>query len=252
MQATKGGEMDSKSSNPAFSQKAISRFSVNEVDSKMTVGGSVAKIAYSLVLLVTAAFYGWSLLPRLGDTVSLWWIGGIALAAMVMGFVAVFRSNIFTVTGYAILEGVLIGLISRQLEAAYGGIVLQAVLLTFSTTIGMLALFSSGLVTVTKKLRSVILIATVGVLLYLIFEFLMVLFNPGFATVLSTGPLGITIAAVITLIAALNLLLDFDFISRGVKESFPKKAEWYAAFGLLVTLVWLYVSILRLLAASRR
>lgn len=183
---------------------------------------------------------------------SLWWIGGISLAALVMGFVAVFRSNIFTVTGYAILEGVLIGLISRQFETAYDGIVLQAVLLTFSTTIGMLALFSSGLVTVTKKLRSVILIATVGVLLYLVFEFLMVLFNPGFATVLSTGPLGITIAAVITLIAALNLLLDFDFISRGVKEGFPKKAEWYAAFGLLVTLVWLYVSILRLLAASRR
>ena len=96
------------------------------------------------------------------------------------------------------------------------------------------------------------MIATVGVVIYFLFEFIMALINPAFVSVLMSGPVGIVIAVVIVGIAALNLLLDFDFISKGVERKLPKKTEWYAAFGLMVTLVWLYVSILRLLAASRR
>lgn len=244
--------MASKSSNPAFSDKALERLAAQEGSGIMTVRGSLAKTAYGIVLAIIAAAVGWALVPRLGASISWWWVAGVSIGALVIGLVAAFKSNPFTVTLYALLEGLLIGLISRQFEAAYDGIVVQAVIITLATTVGMLALFNSGLIEVTNKVRSVIMIATVGVLLYFVFTLIMSFISPGLVSVLSSGPVGIAIAAVIVIIAAMNLLLDFDFIRRGSEQGLAKKAEWYAAFGLLVTLIWLYVSILRLLGASRR
>jgi uncharacterized YccA/Bax inhibitor family protein len=239
------------SSNPAFSDKAMKRLAVGEGADVMTTKGSIAKTAYSLAILVAAAVAGWMVLPVLG-IVPTWVLIALMIATPIVGIVTAFKANPVLVTLYSMLEGFLIGVVSRVFETAYDGIVLQAVLLTIATTLGMLFLYVNGTVKVTQRARSVIMIATVGVLIYLVLELLMAWLNPGFLSILTTGPIGIVIAAVIVLIAALNLLLDFDFIDRGVQQKLAKKTEWYAAFGLMVTLVWLYVSILRLLAASRR
>ena len=240
------------SSNPALSDKAMKRLEVGVGTDVMTVKGSIAKTTFAMAILMIGAFTGWAMLPQVAAGAVPWWlIITLLIATPILGIITAFKANPVLVTLYAALEGVLIGVISRSFETAYSGIVLQAVLLTLATTLGMLFLFVNGTVKVTQKARSVIMIATVGVVIYFVFELLIGIFNPGFLSVLTTGPLGIFIAAVIVLIAALNLLLDFDFISKGVENKLDKKTEWYAAFGLMVTLVWLYLSILRLLAASR-
>lgn len=240
------------SSNPALSDKAFGRYAVAEKTSNMTIGGTLAKLALSFVVLIIAAGWGWSIAPQFGSTIPWWtlWVG-IGLT-IVVGFWAAIKANPLNVLLYAALEGAYLGLISQFLASVYDGIVAQAVVLTLSITLGMLFLYASGLVKVTRKLYSVILIATVGVVLYLVVEFFLSLFLPGFATVVFSGPVGIIIAGIIVVIAALNLLLDFDTITKGVERGLSKQAEWYASFGLMVTLIWLYVSILRLLAATRR
>ena len=128
----------------------------------------------------------------------------------------------------------------------------QAIILTGAIALGAYVLYAARIIKVTKKFYSIVLIATVGVLIYLVAELILSLIIPGFANIVFSGPAGIIIAAIIVLIAALNLFLDFNTIETGVEQGLSKKAEWYAAFGLLVTLIWLYVSILRLLGASRR
>jgi len=243
--------MMQSSSNPAFSDKALKRLAVGEGTDVMSVSGSIAKTAYALAVVVAAAAVGWLVLPQIATAIPLWLIITLVIATPIVGIITAFKANPFLVTLYALLEGLLIGVLSYAFESQYNGIVLQAVLLTVATTLGMLFLFVNGTVKVTQKLRSVILIATLGVVIYFVFELIIGFFNPSFLSILTGGPMGIVIGAVIVLIAALNLLLDFDFIERGVRGKLAKKTEWYAAFGLVVTLIWLYVSILRLLAASR-
>lgn len=238
--------------NPVLSDKSMRRFAQTDHIQTMSVGGSLIKTAVSLFVLIVAAVIGWQLVPGIGTTIPFWAVVTVFIAAPVIGLIAAFKPGPILVLLYAALEGLIVGGISRFFASEFDGIVVQAVLITLTTTLGMLFLYASGLVKVTKKLRSVIIIATVGIFLYLIVELILSLFVPGFLTAVSSGPLGIAIAALIVIIAALNLLLDFDFITRGVKDQLDKKAEWYAAFGLMVSLVWLYLSILRLLAASRR
>lgn len=241
-----------QSSNPALSNGAFRRFATAGADDVMTVGGTLAKTALSFVVLLLGAAAGWALFPEFGSSIPVWvlWVG--LAATVVIGFIAAFRSNVFTVSLYAILEGTYLGITSRAFQSVYDGIVVQAILLTLAVTLGMFILYGSGLVKVTQKFRSIILIATVGLLLYLAAEFVLSLFIPGFFNIVSTGLTGFIIGLIIVIIAALNLLLDFDTISKGAQAGLSRKAEWYAAFGLMVTLIWLYVSILRLLLASRR
>jgi len=245
------GRMD-KSSNPALSNKAFARFGAAEATDTMTVGGTLLKAGLAFLVLIAAALWGWALTPQFGVTIPWWtlWVG--IGASIVVGIWAVFQANVFTVLLYSALEGAYLGIISRFFETAYDGIIVQAILLTLTITLGMFFLFATGAVKVTKKFRSVMLIATLGIFLYIVAEFLLALFIPGFANLVFSGPLGIVIALVIVLIAALNLLLDFDTIRQGVANKLSRKAEWYAAFGLMVTLIWLYISILRLLGATRR
>jgi uncharacterized YccA/Bax inhibitor family protein len=239
------------SSNPAFSDKALKRLRVGTGADVMTVKGSITKTGYALAILIAAAIVGWFILPSVGSSISNWVVVVFFIVTPIVGIITAFKANPILVTLYAVLEGLLIGAFSRLFETAYDGIVLQAVLLTIALMLGMLFLFVNGTVKVTERARSVIMIATVGVLIYMVFELIISLFSPGFASIVMTGPWGMLIAAVIVIIAALNLLLDFDFIERGAHHKLEKKTEWYAAFGLMVTLVWLYVSIIRLLAASR-
>jgi Predicted membrane protein len=240
------------SSNPALSDNAFKRYDVIGQEKTMSVGGTLLKVTLAFFVLLLGAAWGWTLAPQLGFAIPWWtfWVG--SFVSLAVGFWAVFNANPLNVLLYAALQGIYLGFISNIFSALYDGIVVQAILLTLTITLGMLFLYATGLVKVTRKLYSVILIATVGVLIYLVAEFFLSLFLPGFTNVVLSGPWGIVIAAIIVLIASLNLLLDFDTINRGVENKLGKKAEWYAAFGLMVTLIWLYVSILRLLAATRR
>lgn len=241
-----------QSTNPALSNKAFSRFATSEQTEKMTIGGTLAKVGLAFVVLLAAAAWGWTLFPHFGTTIPVWtfWVG--IVATLVVGIVTAFKANFFTVMLYAVLEGAYLGIISRLFETAYDGIVTQAIILTGAIALGAYVLYAARIIKVTKKFYSIVLIATVGVLIYLVAELILSLIIPGFANIVFSGPAGIIIAAIIVLIAALNLFLDFNTIETGVEQGLSKKAEWYAAFGLLVTLIWLYVSILRLLGASRR
>lgn len=243
------------SSNPALSDKALRGLADSAPATEtMNRGGSIAKTALATALVIAAAAFAWVNIP-IENMVTYWlWFGGASVVAIGAALVITLgkRANLVTVGLYAVAEGVALGLLSSLFGAAYEGIVLQAILLTFATLIAMLLLYTTGIVKVTQKFRSVMLIMTGGVLIFLLAELLIGLFVPGLWDVTMAGPWGIAISAVIVLIAALNLLLDFDFIDRGVEAKLPKKAEWYAAFGLMATLIWLYVSILRLLAATRR
>jgi uncharacterized YccA/Bax inhibitor family protein len=167
-----------------------------------------------------------------------------------MALVTAFRpqSSAITAPIYAILEGLFLGAISAIVNAAYPGVAFQAVLLTIGTLFTMLFLYRSGRIRATPRFRRGVLMATGAVFFAYLISFLMGLFGMPIGFMHSAGPLGILINLVIIVIAALNLILDFDFIERGSKMAAPKYMEWYGAFGLMVTLIWLYIEFLRLLA----
>jgi len=240
-------------SNPLLSAGRLqSMGTAQDAAAAMTAGGAVAKTLVLLVIVSIAGAFSWSLLDA-ENPAAIWWLIGASVVAFVIALVIVFRgvSPILAML-YAATEGIVLGFVSSLFATAYDGIVVQAILLTVATMFGMLFLYMTGMVKVTQRLRSVILIATLGVVIFLVAQLVLSFFVPSLILVWNTGALGIAIAAVIVVIAALNLLLDFDFITQGVEHQLPRRAEWYAAFGLMVTLIWLYLSILRLLALTRR
>jgi uncharacterized YccA/Bax inhibitor family protein len=220
-----------------------------------TVQGSVAKTFLLAAILSFTGLYSWNFLgtdqfPMFLLPVSL--IGGIVVA-----MITIFRPSAapYTAPLYAALEGLLLGAISRYYDAAYaarfpqyGGIVLQAVMLTAGTLFVMLAAYSTGLIRVTDKLRAGIITATGALALFYIVTMLLGLFGVTMPLVFSATPLGIGFSLFVVGLAAFNLLLDFDFIQKAAYAGAPKYMEWYGAFGLMVTLIWLYLEILRLLA----
>ena len=152
---------------------------------------------------------------------------------------------------YALLEGLVLGGISAVTEARYPGIGIQAVSLTFGTLFVLLLAYRSGLIQVTQKFRLGIIAATGGIALFYVLELVMGFFGFHFTSINGSGAIGIGFSLVVVAIAALNLVLDFDFIEKGVQYGAPKYMEWYGAFGIIVTLVWLYLEILRLLSKMR-
>ena len=152
---------------------------------------------------------------------------------------------------YALLEGLVLGGLSATIELRYPGIAIQAVGLTFGTLFVLLMAYRSGLIKVTQKFRLGIVAATGGIFFFYLAEMLLGFFGIQFTSINGAGPIGIGFSLVIVAIAALNLVLDFDFIEQGVQYGAPKYMEWYAAFGIMVTLVWLYLEILRLLSKFR-
>jgi uncharacterized YccA/Bax inhibitor family protein len=153
---------------------------------------------------------------------------------------------------YALLEGLFLGGLSALLDLRYPGIAMQAVGLAFGTLFVMLLAYRSGLIPVTAKLRMGIIAATGGIALLYVLEMLLGFFGIQFVTINGSGPIGIAFSLFVVAIAALNLVLDFDFIEKGVQYGAPKYMEWYGAFGIIVTLVWLYLEILRLLTKLNR
>ncbi len=219
----------------------------------MTIGGVSAKTSFLLLLVLGAGAWGWSLVDPASGATSLpvWWFF-ISFGALILAIITAFKPRLAIVTGplYALTQGVVIGTISRFYEIQFEGIVVQAILATASVFIVMLVLFVTGAIKVTDKFRGIVVGATLGILLLYLGSFVMALFGWS-SPVYSGGPVGIGFSLFIVGIAALNLMLDFDMVVRGVSARAPKYLEWYAAFGLMVTIVWLYIELLRLLGKTR-
>lgn len=214
----------------------------------MTIQGTVNKTALAVAILFVAAGWTWSLGledPRVPMLTMVGVVGGFVVA-----MVTVFKKEWAAVTTplYAALEGVALGGISIGFESRYPGLVSQAVFLTFGTLGALLLAYRSGLVRATENFKLGIVAATGGIFLVYLISMVMGFFGATMPLIHSATPLGIAFSVVVVAIAALNLVLDFDFIEQGAERGAPKYLEWYGAFGLLVTLVWLYLELLRLLS----
>jgi len=221
---------------------------------QMTLGGTVNKTALSLFILMIAASYIWN--RGAADPALPVWILGSVIGGFIVAIATSFKQTWAPITTpvYAALEGVALGGISVIFESQYPGIVSQAVFLTFGTLAALLLAYRSGLVRATENFKLGIFAATGGIALLYLASFVLGFFGMSVPLIHSSGTWGILFSLFVVVIAALNLVLDFDFIETGVERGAPKYMEWYGAFGLLVTLVWLYLEILRLLAKlqSRR
>ncbi len=252
-----------KTSNPvlngkAFESSPITRYGGGMVEtSRMTLTGTVNKTGILLLCVVASAAWTWSIFMQshdFADIAPLFFIG--LIGGLVLSLVTVFKQSWapFTAPVYALFEGLVLGGISAFLNASYPGIAIQAVGLTFGTLLALLLAYRSGLIPVTAKLRMGIVAATGGICLFYMLSMLLSFFhlNIGASLIYGSGIIGIGFSLFVVAIAALNLVLDFDFIERGAAAGAPKYMEWYGAFGIIVTLVWLYLEILRLLAKMRR
>jgi uncharacterized YccA/Bax inhibitor family protein len=218
----------------------------------MTVQGTVNKTAWLLLLALATASASWVLGTAGGPGVAGWAVGA-CLAGLVVAIATIVRPQWSPVTApiYALVEGVVLGLVSMWFEARYQGIAIQAVALTFGVLGAMLALYKTGVIKVTQRFRAGVLAATLAVAVVYLVALGLSLFGVRVPLLSDASPLGILISLAIVAVAALNLVLDFDLIDRGARSGAPAYMEWYAAFGLLVTLVWLYLELLRLLAKLR-
>jgi uncharacterized YccA/Bax inhibitor family protein len=223
----------------------------------MTVGGVATATAVLFAILLATAAVGWaSVTPpstvRAADAPG--WLWAALLAGVVLAFSTIFRPRWARVTGplYAAAQGLVLGAISRLFEGAYPGIVVQAVALTLVVFALMWAAFASGAIKVTPKLRLGIIVATGAVAVVYLVGLVVRLFGGEIGFIDDASAIGIGFSLLVVGIAAFNLLLDFDFVQRSVAAGAPKQMEWYAAFGLVLTLVWLYLELLRLLSKLRR
>lgn len=243
-----------KSSNPALASETFTKEASKEVgtDQAMTVNGAVWKTFFLLILMLFPATYTWGLFAA-GTSVTAYMWGG-AIGGLVVALVTVFKKpwSPYTAPLYAVLEGLFLGGISAFFEQQFQGIVFQAVGLTFGTLFTLLAAYQTGLIQVTQKFRTGVMAATGGVAVFYLLSFVLGMFGVQIPLIHSSGLFGIGFSVVVVIIAALNLVLDFDFIYRGAQANAPKYMEWFAAFGLMVTLIWLYIEILRLLSKIRR
>ncbi|MGH9604863.1 MAG: Bax inhibitor-1/YccA family protein [Terracidiphilus sp.] len=245
-----------KTSNPAlgsdtFRDAAGSRFGgAIDVTTRMTMSGTVNKTAILLLCAVATAAWTWHLfltsgMAEVAPLMTLGFIGGFILA-----MVTVFKKEWSPVCAplYALLEGLALGGISAMVDQRYHGIAMEAVGLTFATLFVMLFLYKARIIKVTRKFMFGVVAATGGIMVFYLVEWVLSIFhfNP-FGVLNGNGAIGIGFSLLVVGIAALNLVLDFAFIEQGVNYGVPKYMEWYGAFGIMVTLVWLYLEMLRLL-----
>ena len=231
-----------RSGNPAFSQGfGINQSVTGEV---MTLDGTVNKTGILLGLCVGGAYFGWN-------------APGLVLPAILIGFVialfTIFRpkNSPYTAPAYAAIEGVALGGITMIFEAQYPGIGIQAIGLTFGILASLLFCYKSGIIKPTENLRLMIFAGTMGIFILYLVSYIMSFFGNSIGFIHSNGLFGIGFSLFVVAIASLNLVLDFDFIEEGAEKGMPKYLEWYGAFSLMVTLIWLYLEILRLLTKLR-
>jgi uncharacterized YccA/Bax inhibitor family protein len=243
------------SSNPLLSSSALTRTNVRM--EPMTLEGTSNRTMLLLLLLFISAVFSWESVigqlewatqPQMPWFFYLGLIGGLgcAIASMIKP-----HWSPYTAPAYALLKGLAIGAISAFFEFRYPGIVFQAVLATFGTAATMLILFRSGTLRATPTFKKGVIAATGGIAIVYLISFVMSFFGTQIPFIHEAGPIGIGFSVVVVVLASLNLILDFDLIQRGIQSHAPKYMEWFCALGLLVTLVWLYLEILRLLSKLR-
>jgi uncharacterized YccA/Bax inhibitor family protein len=236
-----------------FSPAALSASRVTTPAATMTLTGTIIKAIALLVVAAISGGFGWSVgLDWFSASSGVWWLIGYFL---LIGLTIAAASNpdLALPTGllYAVLMGFWMGAVSRVYEEAYDGIVAQALLASVCAFLACLVLYLIRAVRVTPRLTRMIITATLGILVLYLVAWLLSLFGVDLSFYNEPTTVGIALSFGICLIAAANLFLDFAFIERGVKAGAPATMEWYGAFGLLSTLVWLYAEILRLLALLR-
>lgn len=243
-----------QSGNPTLNQNTFLDVGSGRVlsgDGAMTMNGTVNKTAFLLILALVGAMFSWSRYAGPESIAGLMPLAmGGAIGGLILALATVFKKTWAPITAplYAAVEGVFIGAISVIFEARFPGIVMQAVGLTFGVMAAMLMAYRSGLIRATEKFKLGIVAATGGVLLLYLANFVMGFFGHSIGFISSNSAMGIGFSLVVVVIAALNLILDFDLIEQGVAQGAPKYMEWYGAFALVVTLVWLYLELLRLLS----
>jgi uncharacterized YccA/Bax inhibitor family protein len=240
-----------KTSNPALNAKTFEgRAATGEA---MTLQGTVNKTGFLLFCVSATAAWTWWLTNTQNAEVLAWMMGGL-IGGFIVAIVTVFKKEWAPVTAplYALLEGLALGGISALLEQTYHGIAINALGLTLGVTAVMLVLYTSGALRATPKFTIGVVAATSGIVLVYVIDMVLRFFGHQVPLLNSSGPWGIAISVLIVIVAALNLILDFDFVETGVHVGAPKYMEWYGAFGIMVTLVWMYMEILRLLAKMRR
>jgi uncharacterized YccA/Bax inhibitor family protein len=243
-----------RSGNPVLQESTFTDISQRGYVQPMTLTGVVTRSVLMLLLVAAAAAGVWSYSASHPTAIYPALMTG-ALGGFVVAIATSFKRSWAPVTApiYAVLEGLFIGGISMVMEQRFPGLVLQAVLLTFGVMFALLAAYQSRIIRPSQTFKSIIVGATFGiVVVYLVSMVVQLFFHTAIPLIFDSGPVGITFSLIVVGIAALNLVLDFDFIENGITYGAPKWMEWYAAFGLTVTLVWLYIEILRLLAKMRR
>lgn len=242
--------MFDKSTNPVFGKKTFDKARLSgDITNEMTVQGTMNKTIISFALIILSAAYTWRMTVYATGNPMIW-AGAGAIGGLIFALITVFKPawSAFTVPVYAILEGLFLGAISALFNAMYPGIVVKAVSLTFGCFFIMLFAYKSGLIKVSEKLKMGIIVATGAIALVYLVDFILGFFSINMPMIHSNGWIGIGFSLLVVVIATLNLVLDFDFIEKGAEAGAPKFMEWYGAFGLMVTLIWLYIEFLRLLS----
>lgn len=243
-----------KTSNPALSTNAFREQGIAAYGEGMTISGTVNKAGILIICCVATAALTWNMFLNSRSPEAVMPLGLLGLiGGLIVAFVTIFKKSWAPVTAplYSLLEGLVLGAVSAVLEVRFPGIAIQAVGLTFGTLIALLLAYRSGVIRVTDNFRLGVVAATGGIALFYFATMILGFFGVQFPSIYGAGPLGIGVSVFVVIIAALNLVLDFDFIESGARAGAPKYMEWYGAFGLMVTLVWLYLEILRLLSKLR-
>jgi len=249
-----------KTSNPALSANTFRDIpgtlygGFSDRSGTMSLSGTVDKTGILLLCAIATACWTWHLFLKshdVTDVMPLMLLG--MFGGLIFALITCFKKEWSPVTApiYALLEGLVLGGLSAMFELRYPGIAIQAVGLTFGTLFVLLFLYRSGMIKVTEKFRLGVFAATGGVMFFYLLEMVLGFFGIHFASINGSGLVGIGFSLVVVGIAALNLVLDFDFIEQGVQMGAPKYMEWYGAFGIIVTLIWLYLEMLRLLSKLR-
>ncbi len=241
-----------KSGNPTLSEKAFKNTEYIDHDNSMTVSGTLNKFGFMFLMLMGTAYYSWKEFATGGNVQPLIWGG--AIGGLVVALVIVFKKewSPYLAPLYALLEGLFIGAISAYFNEAFAekmpNIIMNAVGLTFGTAIAMYLLYSFKIIRATEKFKSIIFTATAGIAIFYLIAMVSRMFGVQMAFLHEGSAMGIGFSLVVVTVAALNLILDFDMMEQGAAAGAPKYMEWYGAFGLMVTIVWLYLEILRLLS----
>jgi uncharacterized YccA/Bax inhibitor family protein len=252
-----------RTSNPVLGKNVFSKADRTNADSsKMTLSGTINKTALILLFVLASAFYVWQKFFGIYDPANpalalqsvktLMLIGGIGgfVVAMIASFSP--RNAGFLTPVYALLEGMFLGGISAMFEAQFPGLVIKAVSLTFMVFLSMLLIYRQGIIRVTGKFRKGMMSALMGLMFFYLASWIAGMFGMNVSYLSGGGSFGLIFSLIVTGISAFSLLLDFDFIEQGAASGAPKYMEWYAVFGLLVSLVWLYINLLRLLSIFAR